>query len=347
MAARRDRPRSEHPGSMAAQVVADGDPLGQALDGVEPRLRHVHVVPARLRHRRGHQVRAPDLVPGGRQVRPHDHRYRSTTLVAIASFYRPATGVLLARSNDNYEKQKLCIRNFAVHVKCRLCSVHVRRHVGRDAGRRDGEGGGRVRRGRGARGPAARAGPGAGVRRGRARPRGVPLQSGLHGGRDPEHGAPPAGAGHVLPPRRRRRRRPGGGGPELPGHRAPGPGRQGDGEADGDERGREPGRRVPRRRGQPAGRARRGVAAGAGLLRAPRRRAGLVLRDRHPREAVPRPLRLWRGGLVGRLPPRPHAARRQGDQPAGRRRQGGPGRQRHGRRFPGRRVASLAASGSE
>ena len=75
MAARRDRPRSEHPGGMAAQVVADGNPPGQAVDGVELRLRHVHVVPARLRHRRGHQVRAPDLVAGGRQVRPHDHRY--------------------------------------------------------------------------------------------------------------------------------------------------------------------------------------------------------------------------------------------------------------------------------
>ena len=226
------------------------------------------------------------------------------------------------------------------------CSVHVRRHVGRDAGRRDGEGGGRLRRGRGARGPAARAGPRAGVRRRRARPRAVPLQPGLHGVRHPEHGAPLAGAGHELPSRRRRAPR----GPQLPGHRAPGPGRHGDGEADGDQRGREPGRRVPRRlRGQPAGGARRGVAAGARLLLAPRRRrrTGLLLRDRHPREAVPRPVRLRRGGLVRRLPPRPHAARRQGDQPA-RRRRPGPDRQRHGRRARRRRSPRrrLAASGS-
>ena len=83
MAARCDCSRGEHSGGMAAQIFADGAPPGQALHELELRLGHVHVVPARLRHRRAHQVRAPDLVAGSRQVRAHDHRSPLLLLVPV------------------------------------------------------------------------------------------------------------------------------------------------------------------------------------------------------------------------------------------------------------------------
>jgi hypothetical protein len=52
-------------------------------------------VPARLRHRRGHQVRAPDLVAGGRQVRPHDHRYSSSYRFPFPSEFSVCNVIIL------------------------------------------------------------------------------------------------------------------------------------------------------------------------------------------------------------------------------------------------------------